>query len=113
MSAIHVPKRMRFVLDSEQLNTLFQKRNECFQRALVKALTDFTKENDIQKYITIEFKKFNTSDNTIEEVRCCDRVIGTTYLSRTDHNHQEALWAFFPDAFPAIKKYVKELKKRL
>lgn len=104
---------MRFTLDSENLNTLFQKRNDRFHRAVVKALSAFTEEKDIQKYATIEFKKFDNSDNTIEEIRCCDRVIGTTYLSRTDHNHQEALWSFFPDVFPAIKKYVKELKKQL
>lgn len=107
---IHVPKRMRFSLDSEKMNTLFQKRCARFKRSLLKSIISYTGYQNALKIVIVEYKKFERSENTIEEIRCCDRVIGTIYLSRTEFNHQEALFSAFPDAFKYIKKSVKELK---
>ena len=110
---IHTPKRMRFTLDCEKLNTLFQKRCNRFKRSLLKELASYTGHKNLSKILIVEYKTFERTNTTVEEIRCCDRVIGIIYLSRTEFNHQEAFWVPFPDAFKDIKEYLKELNKRV
>jgi hypothetical protein len=108
---VDVPKSIRAPLDSEKINTSIQKRILRFKRSLIKAIS-FQTRIDASNIVYFEYKTFERTDNTVEEIRCCDRVIGLVYFSRTDFNHQEVLFAqFLDDAMPYIKKEVRSLKK--
>lgn len=110
---IKVPKRMRFALDCEEMNILFQKRSTRFKRSLLKALTLYTGYKEALKILVIEYKTFENTNTAVEEIRCDDKVIGIIYATRTEFNHQEVLWVAFPDAFKSIKKGLKEWLKRM
>jgi hypothetical protein len=108
---VDVPKRIRAPLDSEKINTSIQKKILHFKRSLIKAISVETR-TDATSIVYFEYKTFERTDNTVEEIRCCDRVIGLVYFSRTDFNHQEVLFAQFLDgAMSYIKKEVRNLKK--
>lgn len=109
---IYIPQRGRLPLDNEQLNTLLQRKILVFKRSLFRAVVTLTEYKDAQQLFYFEFKKFNQSDNNIEEIRCCDRVIGTIYSSRTEFNHQEVLFSVFTDVFPYISEQIRDIKKR-
>lgn len=102
--AIFVPKSMRFCLDDIRYQHLFLYRTKRFKKSLTKHIRDYIKAKDISEYLIFEYKTFKNSNTTVEEIRCEDMVVGIIYETRTEFNHQEVLWVFFPEALPRIKK---------
>lgn len=106
---IFVPKRVRIPLDHEGENTKLQEKRDRFFRSVKRALEKFVGKKLAKNYLMISFVEFRQSNNGIEELVCCDRVIATVYCRRTEFNHQETVFVVFPDVFPYIKKTVKEV----
>lgn len=102
---------MKMPIDSEELNTLLQNRIALFQRSLLKSIVEYTGYKNALKLLLIDYKTFERTDNTVLEIRCCDKVIAMVYTARTEFNHQEVIFMAFTDVFPYIKKQTKELSK--
>lgn len=108
---IRVPKRIRTDVSSDGC-AYIQERIVSFERSIRKALSDYVGQ-DVLKILTFPNVRFENSNTEVVEIKCCDRLIGLVYVTRTEFNHQEALFSFYADAFPFIKRHAKNLLNRM
>ena len=109
---VYVPARIRCPLEPEY--SPIQARIEKFQVSIMNAiikLCDGNKKAHLALKLQIDYKNITQSDNTLVEIRCWDRVIGTVYISRTEFNIDEAVFALYPDVFKLLKREWKDYKK--
>lgn len=108
---ILVPERIKTGVDADGYSLVSQKTDE-FALSLYRAIKDLIGMDPLKVFRIVPVR-FKNTDNEITEVKCCDRVIGTVYASRTEFNNLDVVFAAYTDVFPYIKETAKELIERM
>jgi len=109
---VYVPKRIRCPLEPEYspISRRLNRFMVSIRNSLVKVCDGNKKAPELFGF-KVDYKNFEQSDNTFIEIRCRDRVVGIAYVSRTEFNNQEAVFALYPDVFKLLRKEWRHYKK--